>query len=241
MDRPRPIDGLDLHDDADLQDADCDRRSPLSNIGDLAGSARAALAGPGPRPVPARLLDWNPSRRPPRHIVRAVPPSLLDPHRLDGAKDPAEWTLVSVSAAETLGHVRVGMTYDKDYTTSCTFYEKPGRLQFMEGPNEPAVGDHLELSPRVLDFQFQPLDMVFRRRDGKIIHKYPDVLIETDRNVVLPGEIKSDQFWFDAPGVARPLAAVEKGLRQIGMEPMLRSCSASSRRRFGSTTPTPRR
>jgi hypothetical protein len=130
--------------------------------------------------------------------------------------------LVSITAADHLGHVRSGMTYDKEYGTSCTFYEKPRRLQFMEGPNEPAVADHLEMSPRYLDFQFQPLDLTFRRADGRLIHKYPDVLIEFEDNSVRVAEIKSNQAWFDAPGVRRPLDRMDLALASIGIEQLLR-------------------
>lgn len=189
-----------------------------------AAAAPNLLAGPskighGPRRT---LRGWNPTRRPPRHVPRGVPYRLVHPHHLDGDKDPASWTLIDIRVAENLGHVRSGMTYDKDYGTSCSFFEKPGRLQFMEGPNEPAVADHLEMIPRYLDFQLQGLDMVFRRADGRIIHKYPDVLIEFDDNTVRPAEIKTSGVWFDAPGVKRPLAAVEAGLSSRGFLPLLR-------------------
>lgn len=167
-------------------------------------------------------LRWNPNRRPPRHAVREVPYRLRHPEHLNGPKDPATWTLVSIRAADNLGHVRSGMTYDKEYGTSCSLYEKPGRLQFMEGPNEPAVADHLEMMPRYLDFQLQGLDMVFRRADGRIVHKYPDALIEFDDNTVRPAEIKTNREWFDAPGVKRPLEAVEAGLSSSGFLPLLR-------------------
>ncbi len=168
------------------------------------------------------LRGWNPTRRPPRHTPREVPYRLRHPMHLDGASDPADWTLIDIRVANGLGHVRSGMTYNKEYGTSCSLYEKPGRLQFMEGPNEPAVADHLELSPRYLDFQLQGIDMVFRRADGRIIHKYPDALIEFDDNTVRPAEIKTSREWFDAPGVSRPLAAVEAGLSSKGFLPLLR-------------------
>lgn len=168
------------------------------------------------------LRGWNPTRRPPRHVPRDVPYKLRHPVHLDGEADPAGWKLIDIRTADGLGHVRSGMTYDKEYGTSCSFYEKPGRLQFMEGPNEPVVADHLEMMPRYLDFQLQGLDMVFRRADGRIIHKYPDVLIEFDDNTVRPGEIKTNRAWFDAPGVKRPLAAVEAGLSSRGFLPLLK-------------------
>lgn len=168
------------------------------------------------------LRGWNPTRRPPRHVPREIPYSLRHLDHLDGAKDPAKWELIGIRTADDLGHVRSGMTYDKEYGTSCSFYEKPGRLQFMEGPNEPVVADHLEMMPRYLDFQLQGLDMVFRRADGRIIHKYPDALIEFDDNTVRPAEIKTNRAWFDAPGVRRPLAAVEAGLSSKGFLPLLR-------------------
>ncbi|WP_404365844.1 hypothetical protein AB5I39_09695 [Sphingomonas sp. MMS24-J45] len=129
---------------------------------------------------------------------------------------------MDVRAADDLGMVRTGMTYDKEYGTSASFYEKPRRLQFMEGPNEPAVADHLEMNPRYLDFQFQPLDLTFRRADGKIIHKYPDVLIEFDDNTVRAGEIKSNQAWFEAAGVRRPLDRIDLALATVGLDPLLR-------------------
>src|SRR5690606_19054155 len=102
------------------------------------------------------------------------------------------------------------------------FFEKPRRLQFLEGPNEPAVADFLEMKPRYLDFQFQPLDLTFRRADGKLIHKYPDVAIEFDDHVVRFGEVKSDDAWFDAPGVRRPLDRIDAALEAKGLQPLLR-------------------
>lgn len=169
-----------------------------------------------------RLRGWNPTRRPPRHVAREIPYRLRHPVHLDGPKDPATWTLIDIRTADNLGHVRSGMTYNKEYGTSCSFYEKPGRLQFMEGPNEPVVADHLEMMPRYLDFQLQGIDMVFRRADGRIIHKYPDALIEFEDNTVRPAEIKTNRDWFEAPGVKRPLAAVEAGLTSRGFLPLLR-------------------
>jgi hypothetical protein len=169
-----------------------------------------------------RLMGWSPSRRPPRHVTREVPHRHWVTDQLDGPKDPAAWALVGITAADNLAHVRSGMTYDKEYGTSCTFYEKPRRLQFMEGPNEPAVADHLEMSPRYLDFQFQPLDLVFKRADGRLIHKYPDVLIEFDDNTVRLAEIKSSSAWFNAPGVRRPLDRIDLALATQGLEHMLR-------------------
>jgi hypothetical protein len=168
------------------------------------------------------LARWSPSRRPPRHQVRPVPYRHRVAEHLDGAKDPSEWCLVEITAATDLGAVRTGMTYDKEYGTSCTFYEKPGRLQFMEGPNEPAVADYLEMSPHCLNFQFQPLDLTFKRADGKLIHKYPDVLIEFADNTVRIGEIKSNKAWFNAPGVRRPLDRMDLALASRGLGPLLR-------------------
>jgi len=173
-------------------------------------------------PQPSSLARWSPSRRPARHVVRRVPSSLQKADQLDGPKDPAKWTLLSISAAENQGHVRSGMTYNKDYGTSAGFFEKARRLQFLEGANEPALADHFELNPKYLDFQFQPLDMAFRRADGKIIHKYPDVGIEFDDNTVRFGEIKSNLAWFNAPSVRRPLDRIDIALRTSGLDSLLR-------------------
>lgn len=170
----------------------------------------------------ASLRRWSPTRRPPRHPVRSVPHRLRQDPSLDAGKDPAGWTLVAIRAADDLGGVRNGMTYDKEYGTSAGFFEKPRRIQFMEGPNEPAVADHLELNPRYLDFQLQPLDIIFRRADGKLIHKYPDVGIEYDDNTVRFGEIKSDDSWFNAPAIRRPLDRIDAALVSQGLSPILR-------------------
>ncbi len=148
----------------------------------------------------------------------------------DAAKDPASWTLVAIRAANDLGMVRTGMTYDKEYGTSAAFYEKPRRLQYMEGPNEPAVADHLEMNPRFLDFQFQPLDLTFRRGDGKLVHKYPDVIMEYDDNSVRVGEIKSNRDWFASPGIRRPLDRIDVAFAAVGLGPMLHICGEDFRR-----------
>lgn len=169
-----------------------------------------------------RLASWSPSRRPARVQVRKVPFRHTSPDHLDGPKDPAAWSLVSITAADDLGHVRSGMTYSKDYGTSACLYEKAGRVQFLEGPNEPAVADFLEMSPRFLKFQFQPLDMAFRRADGLLIHKYPDIAIEYDDNTVGFGEIKSNRSWFNAPGIRRPLERMDAALASVGLDPLLR-------------------
>ena len=215
-------------DNASWASAETEPCTPLTNV--YAGTRSCEIATPPDvLEIPASrggalrsLSTWNPTRRPPRHVAREVPYVLRHPKHLDGVKDPAGWELIEIRTAEGLGHVRSGMTYDKEYGTSCSFFEKPGRLQFMEGPNEPAVADHLEMIPRYLDFQLQGLDMVFRRKDGRIIHKYPDALIEFDDNTVRPAEIKTNLSWFEAPGVKRPLAAVEAGLSSKGFLPLLR-------------------
>ncbi len=168
------------------------------------------------------LAGWSPSRRPPRHRVMRVPHRHVVADHLNGVKDPARWVLIGIEAADDLGMVRTGMTYDKDYGTSAGFFEKPQRLQFFEGPNEPAVADHLEMSPRYLDFQFQPLRLTFRRADGRVIHKYPDVGIEYDDHSVRFGEIKSDDAWFQAAGIRRPLERIDMAMSASGMDTLLR-------------------
>lgn len=168
------------------------------------------------------LADWTPSRRPPRHPGREVPHAHRHAEHLDGERDPARWTLISITSAADGGPVRNPINYKRPYGTSVTFYEKCRRLQVMEGPNEPAVADHLELMPRYLDFQFHPLALKFRRADGRIITKYPDVAVENDRNEVAIGEIKSSGAWFNAPGVKRPLDRISLALETEGLGPLLR-------------------
>ncbi|HZG09091.1 MAG TPA: hypothetical protein VEZ70_08945 [Allosphingosinicella sp.] len=199
------------------------RASELSTA-DHAREVSARQDDIGMRSVRPRqaLANWNPTRRPPRHPVMRVPYRLLQPKHLDGARDPASWALIGIEAADDLGVVRTGMTYDKEYGTSAGFFEKPRRLQFFEGPNEPAVADHLEMSPRFLDFQFQPLQLTFRRGDGLVIHKYPDVGIEYDDHRVRFGEIKSDEAWFRAEGIRRPLDRIDEAMDSSGLGPLLR-------------------
>ncbi|WP_294293734.1 hypothetical protein [uncultured Sphingomonas sp.] len=176
------------------------------------------------------LASWSPSRRPPRHPVMRVPRRHVGADHLNGGKDPAAWVLIGIEAADDLGIVRTGMTYDKEYGTSAGFFEKPQRLQFFEGPNEPAVADHLEMSPRYLDFQFQPLRLTFRRADGRVIHKYPDVGIEYDDHSVRFGEIKSDDSWFQAEGIRRPLERIDMAMSASGMDTLLRIKGTAFRR-----------
>jgi hypothetical protein len=194
-----------------------DPNATVTSSSDSAGTVNGA-----PARLDCNLSNWSPSRRPTRHPVRSVPHRHLLKHHLDGPKDPASWTLLSITSAANLGGVRTGMTYDKEYGTSAGFFEKPQRLQFLEGPNEPAVACYLEMKPRYLDFQFQALDMKFRRADGKIIHKYPDVGIEYDDNSVRFGEIKSDDSWFEAPGICRPLARIDQALSFQGLKSLLK-------------------
>lgn len=170
----------------------------------------------------APLANWNPTCRPPRHPVRPVPYALLHPAKFDDLKDPEQWELVGIESAEGLGHVRNGMNYAQDYTTCAAIFEKPRRIQFMEGPNEPAVADHLEMCPRYIDFQFQPLALRFRRADGKLIRKYPDVAYELADHRVVFGEIKSNNAWFAAEGVRRPLDRVSLALEASGLGPIHR-------------------
>lgn len=189
--------------------------------------------GPGSdpaRPVPAiqqppgirAARGWNPNRRPPRHAGRPVPRGHLSARHLDGDRAPESWELVSIRTAPDLGHVRHGMTYGRDITTSAALYEKTGRTQFMEGPNEPAVGDHLEMCPRYLAFQFQPMDLTFRRADGRIIHRYPDVAVEFEDHRVGVGEIKSSAAWFQAPAIKRPLDRIDLALAAHAIAPLMR-------------------
>ncbi|MDR6144901.1 hypothetical protein QE363_000694 [Sphingomonas sp. SORGH_AS870] len=168
----------------------------------------------------APLANWNPTRRPPRHPVRRVPYALLHPTKFDHLKDPEQWELIGVETAAGLGHVRNGMNYAQAYTTCATLYEKARRIQFLEGPNEPAVADHLEMCPRYIDFQFQPVVLIFRRADGKIIRKYPDVAYELADHRVVFGEIKSNDAWFVAEGVRRPLERVSTALQELGLGPI---------------------
>ena len=180
------------------------------------------------RPI-AMPSRWSPSRRPPRHPVRTVPKRHQSPNFLNGSADPVSWKLVTITAADDLGCVRTGMTYDKEYSTSAGFFEKPRRLQYFEGPNEPAVADYLEMNPRIIDFQFQPLDLTFLRADGRLIHKYPDVAIEYDDHTVRFGEIKSDDNWFKAPGVRRPLERISAALEERELSPLLKIRGVSFR------------
>lgn len=220
------------------EDASSHADDPSSHTASVKGDVEAAQTsdasgGAGARrdpfhavrpAAPSRgvLSGWSPTRRPPRHQPRSIPRRHLLSDHLDGPKDPAAWTLVALEVAEDLGAVRNAMTYDKEYGTSATHYEKPRRTQFMEGPNEPAVGDHMEMSPRFLDFQFQAVALLFRRADGRLVRKYPDVAIEYDDNTVRFGEIKTSQAWFDAPGVKRPLDAVDRALVAHGLPPLLK-------------------
>lgn len=183
-----------------------------------------ALRECAPLPIfrSSSLSNWNPSRRPPRHPVMRVPHRHLAANHLNGDKDPAAWVLIGIEAADDLGIVRTGMTYDKEYGTSAGFFEKPRRLQYFEGPNEPAVANHLEMSPRYLDFQFQPLRLTFRRADGRVIQKYPDVGIEYDDHSVRFGEIKSDATWFQAEGIRRPLDRIDMAMSASGMDTLLK-------------------
>lgn len=185
-----------------------------SSLGGRAGHPDLA-EGLGSTIVP--LANWNPTRRPPRHPVRRVPYALLHSTKFDDLKDPAQWELMGVETAAGLGHVRNGMNYAQDYTTCATVYEKPRRIQFLEGPNEPAVADHLEMCPRYIEFQFQPVVLIFRRADGKIIRKYPDVAYELADHRVVFGEIKSNDAWFEAEGVHRPLDRVSTALQELGL------------------------
>lgn len=166
------------------------------------------------------LANWNPTRRPPRHPVRRVPYALLHPTKFNDLKDPARWVLVGIESAEGLGHVRNGMNYAQDFTTRASLFEKPRRIQFLESSNEPAVADHLEMCPRYVDFQFQPLVLIFRRADGKIIRKYPDVAYELADHRVVFGEIKSNDAWFAAEGIRRPLDRVSYALELSGLGPI---------------------
>ena len=151
-----------------------------------------------------------------------VPKRHQSPDILNGSTDPVSWKLVTITAADDLGCVRTGMTYNKEYGTSAGFFEKPRRMQYFEGPNEPAVADYLEMNPRIIDFQFQPLDLTFLRADGRLIHKYPDVAIEYDDHTVRFGEIKSDDNWFKAPGVRRPLERISAALEEQELSPLLK-------------------
>jgi len=168
------------------------------------------------------LAGWTPSRRPPRHPGREIPYAHRHPDHLSGNADPSLWTLLSITSGADGGAVRNPINYKRPYGTSVTFYEKARRLQVMEGPNEPAVADHFELMPRYLDFQFQPLAIKFRRADGRVVTKYPDVAVENDRNEVAIGEIKSSDAWFNAPGIKRPLDRISLALETAGLGPLLR-------------------
>jgi hypothetical protein len=188
----------------------------------LSGRARHTDLAEGLGSTIAPLANWNPTRRPPRHPVRRVPYALLHSTKFDDLKDPSQWELVGVETAAGLGHVRNGMNYAQDYTTCATVYEKPRRIQFLEGPNEPAIADHLEMCPRYIEFQFQPVVLIFRRADGKIIRKYPDVAYELADHRVVFGEIKSNDAWFAAEGVRRPLERVSSALEELGLGPVHR-------------------
>jgi hypothetical protein len=198
-----------------------DWREGAPNGGERSDDADRSSAK-GPRFPGISVGGWSPSRRPPRHTSRTVPYRHRVADHLRDVKDPARWEFIGIEAARDLGHVRTGMTYNREYGTSAGFFEKPGRLQFLEGPNEDAVASHLELYPRALDFQFQGMVMLFRRPDSRIIRKYPDVLIEYDDNTVRVGEIKSNALWFEAEAVRRPLDRMDLALSSIGIEPILR-------------------
>ena len=170
----------------------------------------------------APAQSWSPTRRPPRREQMRLPaPLFVDPEP-GSDEDPLTWKLDSIVAEPSLGATAINMTYDLAHGTSAILSERARRMQYTEGGYEPAVADNLELDPRRLDFQFQPIEVVFTTPSGRERRLRPDVAVEFDDNVVRFGEIKASAAWFSAPVIRNRLARLERALVSEGLGPLMR-------------------
>ena len=135
---------------------------------------------------PARTPAWEPrrDRRDAGH-----PP--LPRHALEG------WHSPRLASAADLGQMRINFNYRNYFTTAAGYGEKPRRAQYFEGPYETALWRVLEMTPTIVDYQFQPIQMLWDTSDGRTVHYTTDAIYATDAGEVVVEEVKATQAYFD--------------------------------------------
>ncbi|WP_375393485.1 hypothetical protein [uncultured Sphingomonas sp.] len=154
---------------------------------------------------PARTPAWEP-RRDRRDAGR--PP--LPRHALEG------WHSPRIVSGADLGQMRINFNYRNYFTTAAGYGEKPRRAQYFEGPYETALWRVLEMTTTVVDYQFQPIQMVWETSDGRTVHYTTDAIYATEDGKILVEEVKATQAYFDRSDTRDLLALFEARIEKAG-------------------------
>jgi hypothetical protein len=153
---------------------------------------------PRPRPV------WTP----PHH----------DRHNVGKPRETERpgWRRTKLVAASNLGAVRINFRYASHQAMMASHSDKAGRDQFFEGHHE-TFGFRLhEISPIVLDLQYQPIRLEWETLAGKRRSLTLDWAIEQQDHELVFGEDKADESYFSEPDLAERLDFAEAFLNKNG-------------------------
>ena len=116
--------------------------------------------------------------------------------KLTGCVEPVE---AQLRADPDLGHTRINFNYGNVFETSAALCDKPGRQQYCEGANEIFWRRWLVVNVHIVDFQFQPIEVIFTDEQGRERTYYWDVGIEFVDGSIAFGEIKASHTFFHMP------------------------------------------
>lgn len=154
---------------------------------------------------PGRAPDWQPRRDRRDAGNRPIPRSTAE-----------GWHSPRLRAADDTGHVRINFNYRNIFTTAAGYGEKPRRAQYFEGPYELALFRLLEVLPSVVDYQFQPLQMLCTTSAGALVTYTTDVAYLMQDGRVFLEEVKATRAYFDDSETEDLLAMFEDQILRTG-------------------------
>ena len=164
-------------------------------------------------PHPRECLPRRPARVPtyePRRDRRDAGRRPLPRGALEG------WHSPRLVASPNLGHMRVNFNYRNYFTTAAGYGEKPRRAQYFEGPYELALFRFLEMSTRIVDYQFQPLQIQWETSSGQTVSYTTDVIYATETAEIGVEEVKATNAYFEQAETHDLLALFEAEIEKEG-------------------------
>lgn len=126
------------------------------------------------------------------------------------------WHEPALEAAHDTGPMRIRFTYNAWCSTVAGFSVKAGRAVYHEGPVEPAGWIAAETLTDIIDLQFQPLSIVWRRDFGKTRRLTLDAGFEHADGTIAFTEYKGHEAYFNEPDMADLLDEAEEVLSRHG-------------------------